>query len=321
MKIRISTIDNYLYLQKLLIKFSLKREEKLRILTIKGLSRNQILREKRYWQKFYIDFTNYLFHDCDMYDNYVAGCIRFLRAFFNFLNEDLALDIGRFHFRFYVLEEEIETIILYPEQLNFLIFNKEFENSLPLHLQKTKDLFVFGCTVALRYSDMMNLYTTNFSFTNDNWYLSSVSKKTGIAVRMHLPGYAIEIMKKNTLKNGKIFKSISVHRLNSNIKEIARLAGWCEEKDKIRHKRGVPYPIYKNPVTKERYKFHDLLSSHTMRRTAISTMLALKMPEDQVRRISGHCANSKSFHRYVNFAQSFWDSDSKKYYKKLAQIV
>jgi hypothetical protein len=321
MKVRSSTIENYFYLQKLLVKFNLKRESKLRILSVKGLSRNLILRERKYWNKFYIDFTNYLYHECDLFDNYVSGCIRILRAFFNFLNEEQALNIGTFHYRFYVLEEEIETIILFPEQLNFLIYDKEFENSLPEHLKQTKDFFVFGCTVALRFSDLMNLYISNFSFTNDNWYLSTISKKTGTSVRMHLPDYAVEIMQKHTLKTGKIFKTISLNQLNKNIKAMAKLAGWDEETDKFRHKRGIPYPIYKNPETKEKHKFYEMVSSHTMRRTAISTMLALRMPEVQVRRISGHVPNSKSFYRYVNFAQSFWDNDSKKFFKKLSQQV
>jgi len=318
-KIRNSTIENYYYLQKLLVKFSLKQENRIRILSVKGLSENVLLREKRYWNKFYLDFTNYLYDDCDLYDNYVSGCIRTLRAFFNFLNIELMLNIGTFHYRFYVLEEEIETIVLFPEQLNFLIYNKEFESKLPPHLKVTKDVFVFGCTVALRFSDLMNLYTTNFSFTNNNWYLSTVSKKTGTAVRMHLPEYVVEIMESNILKNGKIFKTISLVQLNKNIKALAKLAGWDDEMDKFRNKRGIPFPIYKNPETKEKYKFYELVSSHTMRRTAISTMLALRMPEVQVRRISGHCPNSKSFYRYVNFSQSFWDTDSKKFYKKLSE--
>lgn len=308
-------------MQKLLIKYTLKTEYRLRIVTVRKLSRTGILREKKYWGKFYLDFTNYLYHDCNMYDNYVSGVIKIIRAFFNFLNEELALEVGDFHYRFYVIEEEIETLVLFPEQLNFLIYNQEFESNLPLHLKATKDFFVFGCTVALRFSDLMNLSLTNFSFTNNNWYLSTVSKKTGIPVRVHLPNYAVEIMQRNTMKNGKIFKTISNARMNNNIKSLAKLAGWNEEKEKFRNKRGIPYPIYKNPETKEKYKFYELLSSHTMRRTAISTMLALKMPEPMVRRISGHVANSKSFYRYVTFAQSFWDDDSKRFFQKLTQQI
>ena len=290
----------------------------MRILSLTGLSRVMVLKEKKYWNTFYHNFTDFLHHDCDLYDNYVSSILRILRAFFNFLNKDQMLNVGDFHFRFYILEEEIETLVIYPDRLNFLISNKEFENSLPLHLKRTKDLFVFGCTVALRYSDLMNLHTSNFCFTNNNWYLTTVSKKTATMVRVHLPDYAVEIMKNNTLKNGRIFREISKNQFNINIKELVMLANWDEEVDKYRSKRGIPYPIYKDPHKGLKYKFYELVSSHTMRRTAISTMLALGMPETQVRRISGHCANSKSFHRYVNFSQSFLDNDSKNFFQKLA---
>ncbi len=57
-------------------------------------------------------------------------------------------------------------ITLTPEQLQFLIHDKLFEQALPDYLQKTKDIFVFGCTVALRVSDLMQLKPRNFEKTN-----------------------------------------------------------------------------------------------------------------------------------------------------------
>jgi integrase len=55
--------------------------------------------------------------------------------------------------------------------------------------------------------------------------------------------------------------------------------------------------IKKGSVSKTR--FCDLMSSHMMRRTAITTMLILGMPEHMVRNVSGHTDNSGSFYRYV----------------------
>lgn len=44
----------------------------------------------------------------------------------------------------------------------------------------------------------------------------------------------------------------------------------------------------------------DHISSHTMRRTAITTMLRLGMPEQLARKISGHAAHNKKFFRCMN---------------------
>jgi len=55
-----------------------------------------------------------------------------------------------------------------------------------------------------------------------------------------------------------------------------------------------------------------------MRRTAITSMLCLGMPEHLVRKISGHAANSKEFFRYVLLSQSFIDDETDKVFDKLA---
>jgi intergrase/recombinase len=67
----------------------------------------------------------------------------------------------------------------------------------------------------------------------------------------------------------------------------------------------------------ELFNFSDLLSSHCMRRTAITILLRLGVPERVVRDISGHTANSQSFHKYVEFSQSFIDSNIDKAFEKL----
>ena len=46
-----------------------------------------------------------------------------------------------------------------------------------------------------------------------------------------------------------------------------------------------------------------------MRRTAITTYLALGMPEQLVRRISGHSQGSKEFFRYVRYSDEILDQE------------
>ena len=54
-----------------------------------------------------------------------------------------------------------------------------------------------------------------------------------------------------------------------------------------------------------------------MRRAAITTMLSLGMPEQAVRKISGHAPGSKEFYRYVLFAQTYQDEETEKMFAKL----
>ena len=45
-------------------------------------------------------------------------------------------------------------------------------------------------------------------------------------------------------------------------------------------------------------------------------MLSLKMPENLVRKISGHAPNSKEFYKYVSFSQKFLDFETDNFFSK-----
>ena len=54
-----------------------------------------------------------------------------------------------------------------------------------------------------------------------------------------------------------------------------------------------------------------------MRRTAITTLLIMGVPELIVRKISGHAPGSKEFYRYVAIAQEYLNHEVQSAYKKL----
>ncbi|OFY82843.1 MAG: hypothetical protein A3F72_01795 [Bacteroidetes bacterium RIFCSPLOWO2_12_FULL_35_15] len=285
-RLRDSSIKPYIFLRKLLFDFSVKKDFPLHIYSVLSLKKREIKAEKKYWTKFYREFTDYLYNDLDCYDNYVGSNIKRLRAFFNYLNNEKDMSIGNFHKNFYAHSEEIEIVTLIPEQLNFLIYNKEFEESLPDHLKKTKDMFVFGCTVALRVSDIFKLSQSNVENVNGKHYLKVSSQKTNTLTRIVLPDYAMEIINKYPKNRKTIFPIISNARFNLNIKSLIERTSWTDERIKTRQKRGQTHIVHKNEKAKEEYRFCDLITSHTMRRTAITTMLCLHMPENLVRKIS-----------------------------------
>lgn len=316
-RVRTSSIEPYMWLRKSLHDFSLKKQFPLHITSVTGLKKRELQAEKKYWKLFYKNFTDYLYDDCDCFDNYVGSNIKRLRAFFNYLNEEREMNIGNFHKSFYAQSEEIEITTLLPEQLNFLIYNKAFENSLPEHLKKTKDMFVFGCTVALRVSDIFKISHANVENVNGKHYLKVTSQKTNTLTRVGLPDYAIDIINKYPRNRKTIFPVISNARFNLNIKSLIERTNWTDQRTKTRQRRGVPVQVYKNKKTKQVYRFCDLITSHTMRRTAITTMLCLHMPENLVRKISGHAPNSKEFFRYVQLSQKYMDVETEKMFEQL----
>ena len=68
-------------------------------------------------------------------------------------------------------------------------------------------------------------------------------------------------------------------------------------------------------------RFCDVATTHTMRRTAITTMLSLGVPEQLVRKISGHSPSGKEFYRYVLLAQAYQDKEMSKMFDQLNEKV
>lgn len=309
-RIKKQTIKNYEYVLAYLQGYETLSGQTIRIRQLKGHNTKEFLHEKLYWKKFYQGFCQYLYSHRKCYDNYVGTVIKIIKAFFNYLNTELGLLAGNFYKSFHVYREDIPIITLLPEQLQFLINNRSFADSLSKPLTKALYIFIFGCTTGLRISDLFTICYTDITRTERGFYLPVCTKKTQTRVILKLPAYAMEIVEKfRAISRGRktIFPPIPNTRFNNQVKTIAELAGWTTLLPKSRSRKGSS-ELSPVKIAGRDYRFCDLVSSHTMRRTAISTMLMLGMKEQVVKQISGHSTDSKSFNRYVNFAQAYMDN-------------
>jgi integrase len=316
-KIKPSTLENYRYVLRNLIQFSSDTKFELRICDAQKLTKRELQSEKSYWKKFYQKFTEYLYKK-GCHDNYVGANIKVIRVFFNYLKNDKDFFTGDFQRLFYVRKEEIEIFVLSPEQLKFLIHNQEFNQQLLPSERRIKDIFVFGCTTGLRYSDIFLLTNKNFEKVEDEWYLKLKSLKTKTFSYIKIPTYAITIFEKYQPKSSKtaVFGKISLFNFNKTLKSIGEKANFTASVEVSREKQGKTHKMTKKTDTSQN-RFCDKMSSHMMRRTAITTMLILGMPEHLVRKISGHSHASSSFNRYVHYAQAYMDLEIGKVHSKL----
>jgi len=316
-RIKSDSIQNYKYVLNNLIQFSSETKFELRVCDASKLDKREFTSEKSYWKKFYQKFTEFLYKK-GCHDNYVGANIKVIRVFFNYLKNDKDLNTGDFQRLFYVRKEEIEIFVLSPDQLKFLIHDKEFEKSLIPSYRRIKDIFVFGCSTGLRYSDIFLLTNKNFEKIDGEWYLKLKSKKTKTFSFIKLSAYAITIFQRYTSLNNKtpLFGSISLFNFNKSLKHIGELAGFTTPIEVSREKQGKTQKITKKTDTSKN-RFCDKMSSHMMRRTAITTLLILGMPEHLVRKISGHSHASTSFNRYVHYAQAYMDKEIEKVHSKL----
>ncbi len=275
-------------------------------------------KEKNYWARFYLQFTSFLYKEKGYSDNYVASNLKIIKSFFNYLETEKGFNVGNFHKSFRVSLQKAMPVVLQPNQLQYLISDKEFEEGLNPYLKRAKDIFVFGCTVALRVNDLMQLQKKNILFSGEETYLKLFTQKTGTEVKIPLPDYALEIVKRYKIKAGKyILPRLSVTNLNIQIKKLIKEAGWDYTLPKVMSKQGKLTELKKQ--NGKSWCFHQHITAHTMRRTAITTLLIMGVPEFVVRKISGHAPGSNEFYRYVSVAQDYMNQEVKIAYKKLIQ--
>jgi integrase len=291
----------------------------IRVKLIHRSSLRDIQSEKLYWQRFFRRFSLWLYNDKGYFDQYTGSIAKVLRTLFNYLLNEKSLPIGNFHRQFMVPSQKITPIVLEPQQLSFLINDKGFDQSLPSFLQRTKDIFVFGCTVGLRYGDLMRLKKQDIQYTETDVYLLLNTSKTASEVKMPLPSYAVEILRKYKRKAGRFaLPRLSGTNINLQVKRLMEKAGWIYNLPKIRYCQGRATEL-KNKKG-ESFRFCDHITAHTMRRTAITALLLLGVEETMVRRISGHAPGSKEFYKYVAVVQDYLNEKVRFAHQKLMEM-
>jgi integrase len=313
------TIKNYEHVYDLIEVFESKLIDKLRIQLLHRASMRTLQREKNYWNRFFNQFSNFLYKDKSYYDNYVANVFKTIKTFFNYLQKEKGFVVGNYHKSFRIPLQQATPVVILPPQLNFLITNKEFETSLNPYLKRTKDIFDFGCTIGLRYSDLMSLKKTSIVLNNNEASLLLFTQKTNTEIKIPLPQYLLDIVHKYRHKAGKyILPRLSSTNINLQVKKLVKAAGWNNTLQKNLSRRGKMTELKTGEGNT--WPFYQHVTAHTMRRTAITTLLIMGVPEPIVRKISGHAPGSKEFYKYVGLAQDYLNKEVKNAYQKLLEI-
>jgi integrase len=121
----------------------------------------------------------------------------------------------------------VDVLALTEEELEKITnVNLSFSKS----LEKTRDIFVFGCLTGQRYSDLKNLKLgdLNLESVNPTWSLYQVKGNKRKKIIVPLLPKAIEILTKYVISDNPIecyaFKIQCNQKMNQNIKVVAELA-------------------------------------------------------------------------------------------------
>lgn len=146
-----------------------------------------------------------------------------------------------------------------------------------------RDIFLLQCETGLRYSDVIRITKENISGQN----LQISMKKTGGKVIIPISSRSAAILSKFDYN---IPTPQNITLFNKAIRRMCELAG-IDQSVVIEKKHG-------NKLSRITYKKHELISSHTARRSFCTNKFLKGMPAPAIMPISGH-KTERAFMRYL----------------------
>lgn len=181
---------------------------------------------------------------------------------------------------FKIPEEEADAIYLTPKEISQILDADLSE--LP-HLQKYRDLLVFGCLTGLRFSDFSVIRSEDVR----DGMLYKKQGKTKHWVVIPLRDEAYYIFVNNFNRN---IPTISNPDFNYYIKEVGRIAGIMQTV-KHSHLKGSRHYVESKPK-------YQWITSHTCRRSFCTNEFLAGTPVELIMKISGH-KSLKDFYKYI----------------------
>lgn len=190
---------------------------------------------------------------------------------------------------FDVDEEDVDNIYLTSEELKALF---EIETFSSHGHEIARDLFLIGCYTALRYSDYSRIIPQYIRTTeNGTKVIDMMTKKTKQRVVIPFLFPELDIL---LSKYGYTSPKLSDQKLNEYIKLIAEKAG-IDQEIVINETVGG---VHKETL----YKKHELITSHTARRTGATNLFKLGFAPMEIMKITGH-TSERTFMKYIKVSK------------------
>lgn len=185
---------------------------------------------------------------------------------------------------FYVFNEDVDNVYLNETELQLL---KDFDFISTPHLDRVRDWFLLLAWTGSRFSDLDKIGKSNIKGNT----ITYRQQKTNTLVTIPLHPVVTDILQKYNYKMPDV---ISNQKFNDYIKDVCKLA-------QINGNETFTRTVGGKLVTETKPK-HDLVSSHTCRRSFCTNMYLRGLDTLMIRSISGH-KTEKSFLKYIKVSQ------------------
>jgi integrase len=193
------------------------------------------------------------------------------------------------HEDFTASREDTDAVYLTDKEI-LQLYNHSFSDN--KKNEETRDLFVFGCYVGLRFSDYSQVKPDNI-VTIDNeqgqkeYYIKMITQKTSDLVVIPCSPIVPQIFDKYSHNKNKLPKALSNQKFNERIKQVCKDAGFTE------HGR---------LATKPEKELWECVSSHTARRSFATNLYLEGFPVIDLMKITGH-RTEKAFMKYIRHSK------------------
>ncbi|HAD96508.1 MAG TPA: hypothetical protein DCG19_03825 [Cryomorphaceae bacterium] len=221
-------------------------------------------------------------------------------------------------------EEDADTIVLPVEMMEILFASDEID---PYKLSKPHEraynYVLFALSTTSRGSDIYESTEQHLNEVNGEVEFQKLTRKTNVRVNSYLYPVVADLLKRNLKKYGDAFHPLGRNTTSrrsfvSNMSPT--LKSFFKEFDCMHE---IYKHEYRDPKTRdliiEERPLYEMVSTHTMRRTSITYMQIMGMDDADIKRMSGHSKNSKSYEKYRRFVPSVFRNKVRKYVDWLSE--
>jgi len=247
--------------------------------------RNRTIAFKEVSKVFLEDFHLFITSKRKLNDQTSGKNIRFLRGFLNWCNERDHLQTQSY--KTYKVKGHTDSlkVILTDSELERI---RVFDFGSKDYLLNASKLLLLSCYTGLRFSDYSTIKEEHLKEYQGDYYLSKYQVKTGEEVEVPLSKETKDIV--DQMIDGRI-RVITNQKMNDYAKELCKLVEINEPFEKVTHRGNI--------TERSKHPKHELVSTHTGRRTFATNLLTKGIPPEIVMQYTGHRTYA-SFSKYVN---------------------
>jgi integrase len=267
---------------------------------------------KLFWYKWMEVFRERLTED--YLDNTAAATMAIFKRVLKYAEDKYFINLHPVKEMAYETWDNFDVVEIPQELFQYIVGNwQSIRNSIETDEERNAfDFILYGGTVGQRKGDILSLGKSNFMRRGKDFVVRLTTGKTTTPIQLVLPNYLDHIINENIMKHGKPFILADTATLYTRIRAVLKDIPGFDFMTTLYRSKGGEKVEYKNDY------FYNIVTAHTLRRTAATNMIQSGLEPHIVKAIGGWSADSQVFEkRYLAYNKDYANRSVTKYYESL----